>query len=214
MSNIKDLIEIILVALACPLVLPAIIDEAGRERDMMDEEIRQAVSEVREMKQMCGNINMKLINIVTQRGQDWKKKLEAEYQRGLEEGKKATFGLVADASNAEYQKGFEDGKAVNDKRCEGCLYNDGTKEHSPCDICCNAYLNRWTAKPQEDDKIEVGDEVIYNGTTKCIVVRPEDDERYASLIDSDGTHYSADHRECKKTGRHFDIQKILEAMKA
>ena len=118
-----------------------------------------------------------------------------------------------DLQDTAYQKGFEDGKAVNDKRCEGCLYNDGTKEHSPCDICCNAYLNRWTAKPQEDDKIEVGDEVIYNGTTKCIVVRPEDDERYASLIDSDGTHYSADHRECKKTGRHFDIQSILEAMK-
>ena len=119
-----------------------------------------------------------------------------------------------DLQDTAYQKGFEDGKAVNDKRCEGCLYNDGTKEHSPCDICCNAYLNRWTAKPQEDDKIEVGDEVIYNGTTKCIVVRPEDDERYASLIDSDGTHYSADHRECKKTGRHFDIKGILEAMKA
>ena len=46
---------------------------------MMDEEIRQAISEVREMKQMCGNINMKLTNIVTQRGQDYKKKLEAEY---------------------------------------------------------------------------------------------------------------------------------------
>ena len=118
-----------------------------------------------------------------------------------------------DLQDTAYQKGFEDGKAVNGKRCEGCLYNDGTKEHSPCDICCNAYLNRWTAKPQEDDKIEVGDEVIYNGTTKCIVVRPEDDERYASLIDSDGTHYSADHRECKKTGRHFDIASILEDMK-
>ena len=69
------------------------------------------------------------------------------------------------------------------------------------------------AQREHDDKIEVGDEVIYNGTTKCIVVRPEDDERYASLIDSVGTHYSADHRECKKTGRHFDIQSILEAMK-
>ena len=39
------------------------------------------------MKQMCGNINMKLTNIVTQRGQDFKKKLEAEYQRGLAEGR-------------------------------------------------------------------------------------------------------------------------------
>ena len=74
----------------------------------MDEEIRQAVSEVREMKQMCGNINMKLTNIVTQRGQDWKKKLEAEYQRG-----------------------FEDGKAVNDKGCVGCKFDGNGKDHSP-----------------------------------------------------------------------------------
>lgn len=74
-------------------------------------------------------------------------------------------------------------------------------------------LKAYEEKQKADNKIEVGDEVIYNGTTKCIVVRPEDDERYASLIDSDGTHYFADHRECKKTGRHFDIHKILKEMK-
>ena len=33
---------------------------------------------------------------------------ETAYQRGLEEGKKATWELVADASNAEYQKGLND----------------------------------------------------------------------------------------------------------
>ena len=74
-------------------------------------------------------------------------------------------------------------------------------------------LKAYEEKQKADGEIKVGDEVIYNGTTKCIVVRPEDDERYASLFDSDGTHYSADHRECKKTGRHFDIQKILEDMR-
>lgn len=74
-------------------------------------------------------------------------------------------------------------------------------------------LKAYEEKQKADDEIKAGDEVIYNGTTKCIVVRPEDDERYASLIDSDGTHYAADHRECKKTGRHFDIDKILEDMR-
>ena len=119
---------------------------------------------------------------------------------GLEDAEKA----LEDA----YQRGFEDGKVVNDKGCEGCLW-EGSRVVA-CTNCCNAYKNKWIAK---DDKIEVGDEVIYNGTTKCIVVRPEDDERYASLIDSDGTHYSADHRECKKTGRHFDIASILDEMR-
>ena len=117
------------------------------------------------------------------------------------------FGELQDEA---YQRGFEDGKAVHEKGCEGCKYANVAGTHEPCVRCSNSYGNQWTAK---DDKIEVGDEVIYNGTTKCIVVRPEDDERYASLIDSDGTHYSADHRECKKTGRHFDIDKILEEMR-
>lgn len=128
------------------------------------------------------------------------------YKRGINDGSLDVKQRVEGA----YQRGFEDGKAVHDKGCEGCMYQDNTIEHHPCGVCRNAYNNRWTAK---DDKIEVGDEVIYNGTTKCIVVRPEDDERYASLIDSDGTHHSADHRECEKTGRHFDIASILEDMR-
>ena len=62
-----------------------------------------------------------------------------------------------------YQRGLEDGKAVNDKGCEGCMYNDGAKEHSPCDICCNAYLNRWTAKEKYSDIIRNG---IHNWVTE------------------------------------------------
>ena len=141
------------------------------------------------VQQICAsdenvNVGARSIGLLDELTDDYVKKnfkdlLEGEYQRGLEEGKKATFGLVADASNAEYQKGFEDGKAQR----------------------------------EYDDKIEVGDDVIYNGTTKCLVVRPETDERYAVLIDSNGNHHHADHSECKKTGRHFDIDKILEEMR-
>ena len=74
---------------------------------MMDEEIRQALSEVREMKQMCGNINMKLTNIVTQRGQDWKKKLEAEYQRGLDDAWEAAKKIaLMDTETSENVTGY------------------------------------------------------------------------------------------------------------
>jgi hypothetical protein len=76
-----------------------------------------------------------------------------------------------------------------------------------------AKLKAYEEKQNADDEIKVGDEVIYNNTIKCLVVRPETDERYAVLIDGNGHHHSADHRECKKTGRHFDIKGILEAMK-
>ena len=155
---------------------------------MMDEEIRQALCEVREMEKMCGNINMKLTNIVTQRGQDYKKKLEAEYQRG-----------------------FEDGKAVHEKGCEGCLW-EGSRVVA-CTNCCNAYKNKWIAK---DDKIEVGDEVNWLGT--CFIVtrifQPYNMKEQCDGIDDDGDVYRAVLIESLvKTGRHFDIASILEDMR-
>ena len=152
----------------------------------MDEEIRQAVSEVREMKQMCGNINMKLTNIVTQRGQDFKKKLEAEYQRG-----------------------FEDGKAVNDKGCEGCKYQANRELTCPCSECANNYKNQWTAK---DDKIEVGDEVIDKEGDKTIVTNIHGD-LFDGLCSDGSTMTDLFLDDNRKTGRHFDIASILEEMK-
>ena len=146
----------------------------------MDEEIRQAVSEVREMKQMCGNINMKLTNIVTQRGQDFKKKLEAEYQRG-----------------------FEDGKAVNDKGCEGCRFTEMGSDTTICAQCCNGYPNQWTAK-----KIGVGDVVkTYNGIT-FVVTRVTIDETVIGFAGDGGTCKFA-LSEVTKTGRHYNINEIL-----
>ena len=156
---------------------------------MMDEEIRQALTEVREMKKMCGNINMKLTNIVTQRGQDFKKKLEAEYQ-----------------------KGFEDGKAVNDKGCEGCKYANVAGTHEPCVRCSNSYGNQWTAK---DDKIEVGDEVTYksDSITWTAVVTQNVDGILTLMGETGAIAEGYDEKCYVKTGRHFDIQSILEAMK-
>lgn len=109
--------------------------------------------------------------------------------------------------NDAYQRGLEDGKAQSEGGCEGCRF-EGTI-CTACENCCNSHMNHWTAK---DDKIKVGDEVIYN-EHKFIVFATETEECYASLFDVNGRHASASQRECKKTGRHFDIASILEAMK-
>ena len=156
----------------------------------MDEELRQALTEVREMKKMCGNINMKLTNIVTQRGQDYKKKLEAEYQRGLEDGKWKS----------------EDG-------CTGCKYEGKTGEHLPCEYCMNNFKNQWTAK---SDKIEVGDEVNWIGD--CFIVtrifQPRNMKEQCDGIDDDGcVYHDVLMDDLEKTGRHFDIASILEEMR-
>ena len=109
--------------------------------------------------------------------------------------------------NDAYQRGLEDGKAQSEGGCEGCRF-EGTI-CTACENCCNSHMNHWTAK---DDKIKVGDEVIYN-EHKFIVFATETQECYASLFDVNGRHASASQRECKKTGRHFDIDKILAEMR-
>ena len=146
------------------------------------------------------------------------------YNKGYAQCQDDYGDALKHAKDTAYQKGLEDAwKAARKIVCD-----EGIDMNTLCTIfrrgCSDSIIRDYPAseaiaklkayEEKQNDKIEVGDEVIYNGTTKCIVVRPEDDERYASLIDSDGTHYSADHRECKKTGRHFDIASILEATKA
>lgn len=108
-----------------------------------------------------------------------------------------------------YNKGIKDGKAINDKGCEGCKYQANKELTCPCSECANNYKNQWKAK---DDKIVVGDEVADKNGYKTIVTYI-----YGDLFDglcSDGstiTNLSLDDNH--KTGRHFDIDKILDEMK-
>lgn len=170
---------------------------------MMDEEIRQALSEVREMKQMCGNINMKLTNIVTQRGQDIKKKLEAEYQRGLN-----------DAWEAARKVGH----------CK--LWDDYTKDTGKPSVCAVAVLDRYTAseaieklkayeeKQKAEDEIKVGDEVKpYYSDIAGVVTLVYGDTIYVLWRDGSSTSIIK-LKDLRKTGRHFDISSILKEMQS
>ena len=215
---------------------------------MMDEEIRQAISEVREMKQMCGNINMKLTNIVTQRGQDRKKKLEAEYQRGFEDGKKeaesseAIERAKADAFNKgmlykeekiseAYQRGLEDAWEAARKIADMWTRIDNDELLAIFGITerigystINSLFGKQTAneamlnleayeeKQEAADKIEVGDEVeVLNSGNKYLIAW------FAGTslcgFAHDGVTCRLQPSDVRKTGRHFDIQSILEAMK-
>ena len=111
-------------------------------------------------------------------------------------------------------KGLEEGKARNENGCVGCRYDDGSIEHSPCDYCCNAYSNQWTAKPRSDE-IKVGDEVTpkSNNSNWLGVVVGVDDTN-AMVMTRDG--YTAMYRLeiLKKTSKHFSqVAELLEAMK-
>ena len=138
---------------------------------------------------------------------------DTAYQRGLEEGKKATWELVADASNAEYQKGLNDAwECAIHKGCEGCKYE--TIKGGTCVMCCNNYKNQWTAK-EKDDEIKVGDivERYLNGKLDGTGIYLGEDGDYWNCLFWTGTVFGTfayPKNQFKKTGRHVDITDILK----
>ena len=120
-----------------------------------------------------------------------------------------------DLQDTAYQKGFEDGvtKRTDGDACTGCKYTVMGSDTTICSECCNAYHNQWTAK---DDRIEIGDEVNWLGD--CFIVtrifQPRNMKEQCDGIDDDGCVYrDVLMDDLEKTGRHFDIEKILEEMK-
>ena len=111
-----------------------------------------------------------------------------------------------------YQKGFEDGKANREKRCDGCRYEHYKAEI--CQTCMNNYVNHWESAKQ-DDKIEVGDEVETKDGKRFVVTTfgSSIDGDIAVGVCADGLGLGVDLKELRKTGRHFDIQSILEDMR-
>ena len=137
---------------------------------------------------------------------------DTAYQRGLEDGKRTAVGVAELREKLEYQKGFEDGKAQVERGCDGCKYAGKVVTGPPCITCCNSYKNQWTAK---DDEIVVGDEVIWTQDEIAIVVTcvyTENAIEWCDGICRDGNAYSILTENARKTGRHFDIDKILEVI--
>ena len=138
---------------------------------------------------------------------------EQAHAKGYNEAK-----LIYQNPNAEsdYQRGLDDGKARNEDGCIGCRYDDGTTEHSPCNYCCNAYSNQWSAKPCSDE-IKVGDEVRSNNAISDhsgIVLALSPEGNSAKVLENDGSMAWVAVNVLIKTGRHFNfLTALLNAMK-
>lgn len=125
-----------------------------------------------------------------------------------------TLGGLEDADRAlesAYQRGLEDGKVQSERGCEGCEYSDGVvQENSPCTNCCNYYTNNWTKK-----EFVRGDVVVDEDGTRGIVVSSENNESNLLYVLFKGYRVpqSVVRKYYKKTGEHYDIDKILEEIK-
>ena len=110
-----------------------------------------------------------------------------------------------------YQKGFEDGKNSIDKGCKGCKYEIRTAMEEPCQYCSNCHTSKYTPMPEKKDRIEVGDIVDVYGNLGVVTYMYE--SKACVMMTGDGSSGNWNLNELKKTGKHYDIASILEAMR-
>lgn len=79
-------------------------------------------------------------------------------------------------------------------------------------------LKAYEEKQKADDEIKVGDEVVWTENENVVIVVTSvytaDNMEWCDGVRKDGKVYSILTKNARKTGRHFDIEKILEDMKA
>ena len=122
----------------------------------------------------------------------------------------------SDLQDTAYQKGFEDGKNSIENGCKGCKFESRTVMEEPCKYCSNCHTSKYTPMPKHDDPIKVGDEVIY--TTDNITLIATSTYKVGSInlcdgVAKNGRVYSTLIENDRKTGKHYDIASILEAMR-
>ena len=117
----------------------------------------------------------------------------------------------SDLQDTAYQKGFEDGKKSIEKGCDGCKYEWYGDTEDPCWHCRRCYKDKYEPAPHSD-RIEVGDEVATETGKKYTVVSFGDGGTVCGF-NMDGKWTGWNPKEVTKTGKHYDIASILEAMR-
>ena len=173
-------------------------------------QIEKIQGNVRDIKATWGNTIMTLDNIKSSLKADRQKAIEEAYQKGFEAGQH-------EATTLEYQQGLDDAWECARKLVTN-WYADADDVFE--DKSFVEFLNAYTAseaiaklKAYEDkqsDRIEVGDEVIAP-CGKAIVTTFKNDLVF--YLYSVGNYGCTEPENLTKTGRHFDIQSILEAMR-
>lgn len=116
------------------------------------------------------------------------------------------FADITASEAIEKIRKYDEKKRLNE-RCDTCEYQHCNRGSFPCYDCCDN--DRWESK--DDNKINVGNEIIFNGE-KYIVVNKTKYEN--NVIIANGTNVLvADVENVKKTGRKYPIADMLEGLK-
>ena len=197
------------------------------------EDIQSVQDNIREIKSTCGNTIMTLDNIKSGLKADVQKKVDEAYQRGHDDGYEAGCATAfKPVSDAEYQRGLEE--AMNAfKKLYSCGWERDWKamgfefDEGEWSTSFEYIIGHYTAaeivekvKAYEDkqkDRIEVGDEVIWTADNITLIVTSMYEVGGINWCDGlaqDGKVYSTLIEKDRKTGKHYDIASILEAMKS
>lgn len=198
----------------------------------LSDEIRKQIEKNKGVKLAIGEINNHLSILENLVRKDIMEQVDEAYQKGLEEGKKA-FDLLDAKRDSEYQRGLNDAWDCA-KRISIHPHNGGMTcteisaafgEASATNVFykCSAQqaiekLKAYEEKQKAEDKIVVGDEVAFHHDDgrpdTVVVVTYIGQDGFIDGMDGRGTQYAHKNpTKWTKTGRHFDIGKILEEMR-
>jgi len=128
------------------------------------------------------------------------------YQRGLEDAWEAARRIVVDTDHGGLALGTLSG--IFGTQSYSYIMRENTVQEAIDKI--KAYEDKHS------DRIEVGDEVDWEGVNFTVlrVFTPKGCYEQCDGFDSDGNGYTNIlTKDVKKTGKHYDIQSILEAMR-
>lgn len=187
------------------------------------DEIRKTIESIKDMKTQVSGLNNYLSILEGMVRADAQKRIDEAYQRGLEDGKKA-FDLLDSERDSKYQRGLDDAWECARKLFSSMADSDIEKAfpvewnnggfHALINLQPQeaiAKLKVYEEKQKADDEIKVGDEVKHERGWTAVVTWIFDDRM--TLMGKDGTiadYHISD--KFTKTGRHFDIMKILKEM--
>ena len=180
---------------------------AKRERNEMSyisEKIDKIHANTIEIKSVMGNTIMMLDNIKSALKADVQSEIDAAYQRGLDD--------VWDAARKML--------CMSTEKVEECFGVDESiiwLFHHMNAAEAIEKLKAYEKKQKADDKIKVRDEVIWTQDENVAIVVTRiytaNNMEWCDGVCQDGKVYHILTENARKTGRRFDIDKILEEMK-
>jgi hypothetical protein len=165
------------------------------------EDIQSVQDNIRGIKSTWGNTIMTLDNIKSGLKADVQKKADDAYQAGLNDAWEAAQKVVCKTTAGGMS--LDTLKEIFGVQSPVAIMQSNTAQQAIDKI--KAYEDK------RSDRIEVGDIVDVYGNLGVVTYMYE--LKACVMMVEDGSSGDWNLNECKKTGKHYDIQSILEAMR-